>query len=214
MRPTRPPVLAVGRLAGSAAVFGGLVGRPLSVRRSLREGSISRVVDPSDRLPVGLPPAPHLTAWWRAATADRVDDTVPERGLPRAVSRSNGSRAGEGTGPTGFTRRLTNDELPIRRSPEVAAAGPMLGQRESRRAPRRPVQRTSEATEGTFRAHRCAGRRPARRCRRGACQSERTVPSPAPARARDLVRRGQRSNASDTASQRLAGRSTKSRAKG
>ncbi len=147
MRPVSSPRLAVGRLARAASMFAGLAGRPQSVRRAFGDSSpapTGRV----ERLPVELPPSPHLSAWWRLAASERFDGTLPRRGLPRAVGRSMRSPAGEETGPTGFTRRMSNAELPIRRSPDVAAVGPMFGSRESRRAPRRAAPRPSESAEG------------------------------------------------------------------
>jgi hypothetical protein len=147
MRPLSSPPLAVGRLARAASMFAGLAGRPQSVRRAFRDSSPVRT-GPAERLPVELPPSPHLSAWWRLAASERFDGTVPQRGLPRAVGRSLRSPAGEETGPTGFTRRMSSAELPIRRSPDVAAVGPMLGSRESRRAPRRAGPRPSESAGG------------------------------------------------------------------
>ena len=117
-------------------MFAGLAGQPLSVRRALRDNS-NAPTDRAQRLPVGLPPSPYLSAWWRLAADEPTDNPVPRRGLPRAVNRSSRSPVGDETGPTGFTRRMVTAELPVRRSPDVAAVGPMLGSRESRRAPRR-----------------------------------------------------------------------------
>ncbi len=147
IRPVGSPRLAVGRLARAASLFAGLAGRPQSVRRAFSDSSPVRT-EPAERWPVELPPSPYLSAWWRLAARERFDGTVPPRGLPRAVGRSMRSPAGEQTGPTGFTRRMGSAELPIRASPDVAAAGPMFRAPESRRAPRRAAPRPSESAGG------------------------------------------------------------------
>ena len=85
-RPVGAPQLAVGRLAGAASVFSGLVGRPLSVRRALKTADLSPAQSTAG-LPVGLPPMEHLTTWWRLAAQEE-----PSGGLSEVSPRA--SRAG------------------------------------------------------------------------------------------------------------------------
>jgi Domain of unknown function (DUF4157) len=76
-------------------------------------------------------------------------DLVPPRGLRQVIGRQMQGRDGRDPSPSGAASRLVSAEVPVRRSVEVRAAGPMLTDREagrssttagrpSPRAPRRP----------------------------------------------------------------------------
>ena len=171
--PGRRRPAPLGSVAAAAARFSAGLARPPEVRRQL--------AGPGEIRPGRLPENLRPPRWWRPpaeaetsvtaqgshpsrpaaaalrrtvltgwSTAAQVEPTLPSRGLRRAAAAmpTDGSRA-----PGGVTLNMAGSTVPVRRIPEVKAAGAMQGADRKlvarRPAPSRPPGSGSVPSSGT-----------------------------------------------------------------
>ena len=139
---------ALGRLAGSSAMFSTMIGRPLSSRAWVAQRR-DAPVGATSMLPVGAPDPALLAAWWApGADGEDAPAALPPRGLRPTVARGIRTRAGEATGPASAVERLAARRVYIHHPPEVTAVGPLLSDREAGRS-RPAARREPRSTPGS-----------------------------------------------------------------
>ena len=165
---------SIGHMARSSVRFGGSVGRSLSIRRLVSEGS-TRTGPMAEGWSVGCSP-PRNCSWpgfearsgrrrrkgwrWRrireslrrrwaagvrgGGRPGECSIALPPRGLTSVSSHGDVSPAGPHTGPGGAKDRMVRTTVPVRQLPEVSAAGSMG----SARSPSRPEQSPAPPAAG------------------------------------------------------------------